>query len=332
MTGIYHFQRGRLTLPPIVDVEWEDDPPIAEASDSSAKRRRQAALAAAKDVRASRYKAEKSAVGQYIDRLRQLRRELNGILSSATATNYRKIEATRLLAEVDGAIKSATESMLAIAKTHYAVAAQFGGDQVDQAIRAAGIGAVVLPSSHLELVTAAFDNTVDLLTEPMQQFRNRVRVQVRRLSTAGDSFGDQWLGLSKTIDEAGFDSAAFKAERILRTETSRTFSGATHQRLQQMATRMPFIRKIWIRVLDSRTRLTHVTAGAQYARGRGIAITEPFLVGAAKLMYPVDPNGEPAGQAVARETIMCRCSEAVDFDVAELAKHAASRVSVAFGS
>jgi uncharacterized protein with gpF-like domain len=55
--------------------------------------------------------------------------------------------------------------------------------------------------------------------------------------------------------------------------------------------------KMWLATEDSRTRPTHRTADRQRT-----LLSEPFIVGGARLMFPGDPTGP------ADEVIQCRCT------------------------
>jgi hypothetical protein len=107
------------------------------------------------------------------------------------------------------------------------------------------------------------------------------------------------------------------------------------------------LRKGWRSTKDGRTRLGHVEAGAIYARGQGIPVSQKFtvnvyderdkskapkLLGKAQLLFPIDPQTEPAGRLAAGATIMCRCNAFVDFDRAALAAFNRQRVSMALGA
>jgi hypothetical protein len=55
--------------------------------------------------------------------------------------------------------------------------------------------------------------------------------------------------------------------------------------------------KQWISTEDARTRPTHVAADKQRT-----LLSEPFVVGGARLLFPGDPRGPAA------EVVQCRCS------------------------
>jgi len=314
--------------PPLCRLEYVDGAPLLEASDDVSKRRN-AAWAAGGEVRSDYRDAEANATALLVARLEQLKREMTVALVGAS--DFRRFQLNALLADVDRLLQSARADLEQIARQAYSQGAALGTAHAEQPIEAAGFK-VTLPSGlDPVLVTHAFENTADLLTETMQQFRSRVTTNVRRIAVSGDSFASGMLELSRDIGLAGLDNAAYRAERIVRTELGRTFNGATFARLLELAERVPALRKIWIRTRDSRTRDTHADAGNRYARGKGIAIAEYFTVGPVLMRFPIDPLAEPPGKQAARETIMCRCNAATDFDPVQLAAETAERVRLAVG-
>ncbi len=85
-----------------------------------------------------------------------------------------------------------------------------------------------------------------------------------------------------------------RARTIARTETGTVTEGA--QWVTYSASGVPF--KRWLTTLDGKERDTH-----HEAHGQIRPIDEPFDVGDAQLMYPLDPEGPP------EEVINCRCSQ-----------------------
>lgn len=57
------------------------------------------------------------------------------------------------------------------------------------------------------------------------------------------------------------------------------------------------MKKVWLATLDERTRKSHADAD-----GQEVEIDDVFEVGESKLMFPADPNGDPA------EVYNCRCT------------------------
>lgn len=319
---------------------------LLEATDPNAPARRAAAARrAGVEVASSARTIERDAVQVLLRRLQQLKRELQGIIATAGATEFRRFTAGSLIADVDRLIADATKDLTNGTRGVFSSAAGAGADAVDQPLSAARIALQQGPRIDAPLVTRAFDLTADLLTEPMQQFRNQVVRGIRRATLLGDSASQQLQSLARSIDKAGFDAAAFKAERILRTETTRVLNEATYGRMLVLADSMPFLRKGWRSAKDNRTRTGHLEASQTYARGNGIPIRQPFkinvhqearlgaggvhvaakLLGTVTMRFPVDPLTAPEGRLAAAATIMCRCGAFVDLDLAALKAWSTSR-------
>ena len=62
------------------------------------------------------------------------------------------------------------------------------------------------------------------------------------------------------------------------------------------------VMKIWIAILDEKTREWHAEAS-----GQKVPKEQPFVVGGETLMFPRDPNGSPSN------TINCRCEVEYEF-------------------
>lgn len=317
--------RVRPESQPFTIDEWE--PVIVEAPDLI-RRRTAKAHAAGKEIRLDKVRTERQLTADMLVRLATLRKELRAAL--LVETEFRRFQLERLIADVDRLMLKTRRDVLVDARSAYERAARLGSEHVDQPLIVADTGLVTAAAGFdARLVTVAFDNTADLLSDGMRQFRSKIVGAARRISLGVDSFGDNMVTLANEIADDGLDNPEYRAERTLRTEVSRTFNTATHDRQIELADRMPFLRKAWIRVSDTRTRESHVHAGATYARGKGLALRDRFKVGRALLRFPVDPLAEPAGRVAASETIMCRCLGAVDFDPVELARASASRVRLA---
>lgn len=329
-------------LPALV---FPDPDPVQEAAGDGPGRRSQRAARAGREVLGSRTRLERDALQQLVARLSALKRSLQQRLLAADGglTDFRRFNLTSLSAEVDQLIATATADLAEIARGTYQTAADLGDSHATEPLKAAQLTVVgATPGLDGQLVQAAFGNTVDLLTPPMQQFATDVKVSLRRVALAGDNRFEELARLRDKIGGAGFDNAQFRAERIIRTELSRTFNEATYGRLVSLAETFPFLRKGWRDSKDSRVRQGHIEAARRYPRGGGIPIADlftinvydernkakaPKLIGQATLRFPVDPQAQPAGRLAAAATILCRCNAFVDFDLADFAEFTRARVS-----
>lgn len=84
-----------------------------------------------------------------------------------------------------------------------------------------------------------------------------------------------------------------RTEMIARTEAMRAANSARSSLMAQGGVKQ----KEWVAAIDGRERPEH-----QQADGQIVAMSEPFLVGGEKLMFPGDPAGSPGN------TINCRCT------------------------
>lgn len=317
-----------------------------EAAGDGPTRRAQRAYRAGQETLGDRNRQEREATQQILARLKTLQAGLRQRLlaDNGSVTDFKRFTLTSLIRDTDRLIVEATADLAELGKDKYEAMAITGDSHAVEPIRAAQLNITQgLPGLDRELVNAAFGNTTDLLTMPMQQFATDVKVSLRRLATAGDNRMEEINRLRDKIEGSGFSNAAFKAERIIRTEMGRVFNTATFTRLMALSKEFPFIRKCWKSSQDNRTRLGHVQAGQTYGRGKGILIADRFLVnvyderpgkspkliGQASLMFPVDPDTTPAGRIAAGATIMCRCNGFVDFNMADFASFTASKVAQA---
>jgi len=325
------------------------DPPDRrlEATGDTPTKRRERARRAAQDVVKDRNANERAAVVALNKRLQTLKQDLAQRLLAApgSLTDFQRVNLTALAADVDRMITDATAEIARGANGSYQDMVVLGQSSVDEPIEAAKLGLPALPGLDADLVTAAFDNTVDLLTLPMQQFASQVKVSLRRVALAGDNRFQAIVDLRQQIGGAGFESAQYKAERIIRTELGRVFNESTYARLLGMSKEFPFLRKGWRAANDGRTRLGHRQAARTYARGNGIPIADlfhvevhneragkaPALIGTALLRFPIDPQAQPQGRIAAGATIMCRCNGFIDFDLADFAAYSAKQIQTALG-
>jgi len=184
---------------------------------------------------------------------------------------------------------------------------QFGGAYVTDPLDAIGIGVGFFEPTPamLNVIVEASADLVTGISEPLLRFIN---LQVRQVALQQISSIDAMRNISNNI---GFVSMrpgretvkgiAYNAERIVRTEMGRAFNLASHTQQLAVAERVPKLTKRWVASGDALTRESHLVAHMRYL-DNPIPVSEPFHVGGSLLMYPGDPNGEPA------EIINCRCT------------------------
>ncbi|MEU1494301.1 phage minor head protein [Streptomyces sp. NPDC005776] len=109
--------------------------------------------------------------------------------------------------------------------------------------------------------------------------------------------------ITKAVDEVltatGSERWPNRARVVARTETMGAVNAGIYRAAvldaEERGDPAPF--KMWLATEDSRTRPTHRAADKQRT-----LLTEPFVVGTARLMFPGDPRGPAA------EVIQCRCT------------------------
>lgn len=102
-------------------------------------------------------------------------------------------------------------------------------------------------------------------------------------------------------DPSIFGTIANRAEVIYETELKRLRSQAKHLRFVQADEVVEGTRKWWFDVGDTRTRPSHILAGAQFSKESAIPISEDFFIGGQPAQHP------RAWTLPARESVRCRC-------------------------
>lgn len=125
---------------------------------------------------------------------------------------------------------------------------------------------------------------------------------VREIETGisqGDSIPNMAARVSTVLTATGSERWPNRAVVVARTETmaavnSGAYAGAGRDAAER-GDDAPA--KVWLATEDLRTRPTH-----READGQRTLLSEPFIVGGARLQYPGDPSGP------AQEVIQCRCT------------------------
>lgn len=319
---------------------------VIEAGPDGPARRAQRANRAAVDSMKEFGQMEQAAAEQLQKRLATLRQGLLSRLGGEFLTDFKQANLQRLLADVDHLIAQSTVQIVRDQEKPFQAASDLGEQAALEPMRAAQLHiTAAMPGLDSTLVTTAYDNMADLLTPPMRQFATDTKTSIRRVALAGDNRHEEIQRLQRSISGAGMDNAAYKAERIVRTELGRVFNEATYAKLSALSKDLPFIRKCWRSTKDSRTRIGHIEAGIRYAKGNGIPLGQlfqlrvynerpkktPVLIGICTLRFPIDPLAKPEGRIAASATIKCRCNSFVDFDMAAFADYTRQQVTLALG-
>lgn len=123
--------------------------------------------------------------------------------------------------------------------------------------------------------------------------------EIERGVREGSDIPTVTAAVDQVLTATGSERWPNRARTVARTETMGAVNAGVFRSAQLEALARgdvaPF--KMWLSTEDSRTRPTHVAADKQRT-----LLSEPFLVGGARLVFPGDPTGP------AQEVIMCRCT------------------------
>lgn len=236
--------------------------------------------------------------------LRATRRDVLRALTAADPQAFRHFQQHQVLAAIDRELARHRNDALAAAVNDARAALVIGQQQADVILQKT-TASLELAGVSSELAAAVVDVTTDQVRAVWSELGTTLKATVRRAALGVTDPYDAMAKVAKAInDPKTFGSAETRAEVILRTEVNRTFSIASDARLRQADARLKGMKKAWLTQVDRRTRESHVAAGESYGPNGTpgpIPVRQPFLVGGAKLMYPLDPGGPP------EETINCRC-------------------------
>lgn len=120
---------------------------------------------------------------------------------------------------------------------------------------------------------------------------NQVRTDVAKAIESGAS-NEQLKAQVQEVTRL----SEFRADAIARTETNAAYNTGTFEGAEALGDYGPVFKE-WSATFGPRTRETHAAASGQI-----VPFDEPFDVGGADLMYPLDDSGP------AEEVVNCRCA------------------------
>jgi hypothetical protein len=240
---------------------------------------------------------ERATLQQSIQLLRDVRDRIAGQLTGTEFSQFRVAEQQQALDDIINAYDAQARA-LANGSTRQAFA--LGERSVVEPLQDANIGVAFFRPSEAQ-VNILSQFSADLISGEAAKFRSDINRIIRMNALGGNSALDAMKEITAKIGlpEKRSDptkGVAYEAERILRTETNRTYNLASFAQQEQLAQDIPGLQKQWMATADNRTRLTHLEA-----HGKVVGVDEPFRLNGAELMYPGDPKGGPS------ETINCRC-------------------------
>lgn len=156
------------------------------------------------------------------------------------------------------------------------------------------------PDPVTDPAAAAYLNDVGnrLVRLPDEVYSLIVR-EVERGIALGEGVPDIAARVQTVLTATGSEYWPNRARTVARTETMAAVNAGAYagalQDAEERGDPAPF--KVWLATDDTRTRPTHDDAD-----GQRTLLSEPFIVGGARILYPGDPRGP------AQEVINCRCT------------------------
>lgn len=248
---------------------------------------------------------EDAAAARQLAILKATRSDLVRLLVDADPERFRTFQRTELLGAIDREIARSQSRSVEEASSAATTAYDYGRRTVDDSLSAIGMGASFGDMSA-ELVDAVADVVSDQVRSVWSELGTTLKAEVRRAALGVVDPVESMVAIQRVIrDPKTFGSSEVRAEAIIRTEVNRAYGVAGDERLRQSNRRLDGkLRKYWLSAGGSRARASHIRAGADYAPNGAIGpipVDEPFVVGGASLMFPLDPRGP------AREVVNCRC-------------------------
>ncbi len=159
-----------------------------------------------------------------------------------------------------------------------------------------GLAVRPVPRISPTLVEIVQGNTVELVQDVGSEVAKKINREIRQAALGGKTPADAMNAIGRTLKDPGpFRNGFGRAERITRTELSRTNQIAGQARMKQMNERVAEIEKQWWASFIMRTE--HIAVHLQRRK-----VDRPFSVAGESLMYPVDPGGS------AENTVFCTCN------------------------
>ena len=258
---------------------------------------------------AARYgKMEDATIKRMLVMLRDLRAQIAAEITSVTdwdtfRRSQQELAIQRKIDEFKARLRAELDQGIVQAYTD-------GGDSVYDPFRKAGISQAFFTPNAAQL-NVFMDYSAKLVQKISDDVRGQIDTQVRLAALGGKTpframqdvtkaLGIQArTGVWKTRHDP-VKGVAARSETIVRTEMQRAFNLSTYSQQVAAGETIPGLTKSWLATADSRTRRTHLVAHMRY-KDNPIPVKQKFVVGAARLLYPGDPNGPPG------ETINCRC-------------------------
>lgn len=253
------------------------------------------------------YRVEHDLYGLENATLAQLKADLEAARRACLATlagapkEWQIAQAQALLGEIERQLTAWQAQAVHAIGSAYAPAAELGGQQMLDALKAGGIelpnGVSAVPMIDPSTVGVAYQTLPALIRGVGQDTIKAVGTILRQSVLAQLSPFDAMQQIGSLTGPGPYHSALIRGETILRTEVGRIAQTASETTLEGIERDHKLgLWKEWSAVVDLRTRESHARADGQRRPPDG-----DFSVGGYPAKYPHDPR------LPARESIACRC-------------------------
>jgi hypothetical protein len=246
-------------------------------------------------------KAEKSAHSERVRLLESTRSELLDLLKKSrddiivlladTPTDYQQWRLPALLKEIERVLNGLGEASGRVIAEAASKAWAGGLTAIDEPLSAAGFKAT-LPHLDTGQLMAMRVFMVERIADISVAAASKIRQEIGLAGIGSQSINDTMTRVTEILGEG----SKTRATTIVRTELSRVWAYASHERALQSGRIGVEMDKIWRRSGKKFSRLTH-----DIADGQRVPVNKPFIVGTVNIRFPHDPK------APAAEVINCGC-------------------------
>jgi Phage Mu protein F like protein len=256
------------------------------------------------------------AIEQALQLLDATRERVLSILANAPADSYTARHMLQLRTQINAEVSTLVNRYSSTFPAILERAEELGWSVAEQPVSAVGLPVVAEIGSR-NLLSVLSQYSADLITNLGNEARRKINGELAQSALGTQTPYEAMQKIAANIEgqPSVFTSVAGRAQAIYRTETNRMFSMASQQRMNQMASAIPGLKKRWVAVDDSRTRSTHYTVGDVFADSglpTVVGVKENYIVGGFDAMFPRDPSLPP------EEAINCRCHSVPEIDQATL--------------
>lgn len=227
---------------------------------------------------------------EVVELLKKAKDDITLVLAG-TPTDYQQWHLTELQKEIGRVLGDFGKNAGQTVSTAAGKAWDGGIAAIDKPLAAAGIE-VMLPHLDAGQLMGMRAFMVDRIEDVSSVAASKIKAELGLAMIGSQSVHD-------TIGKVGdilSDGSRARATTIVRTELSRAWAVASHERASQSEAAGVAMDKVWRRSGKIHSRLAH-----DLADGRRVPLNEAFLINGHSLQHPHDPK------APASETINCGC-------------------------